>query len=249
MSDILIFSGFFSSVSLVVFLLLSVLGVIQDTCIPSTRTNWESLLVHTILLIIAVFPVIGIVFYLLLLEGSIEGWIENIFEKIEEKHDLKISKRTEKEGYENRGITKEDLQLYHMLNMEGKSKPENSFRNNSKELTTLFRSPEFIKREGAILSAAIKPYTQTIHEIYELTKNGMSNERAEEIRLDIINEIKSVVYKFGELELKVYEQSQAELKKRNQNRLEDTYAEDKKISVAKTTQESLDRLIKNLDND
>lgn len=136
-----------------------------------------------------------------------------------------------------------------MLNMEGKSKPENSFRNNSKELTTLFRSPEFIKREGAILSAAIKPYTQTIHEIYELTKNGMSNERAEEIRLDIIDEIKSVVHKFGELELKVYEQSQAELKKRNQNRLEDTYAEDKKISVAKTTQESLDRLIKNLDND
>lgn len=234
--------------SLLIFFLLTMLGVIQDTYISSTRTDWESFLVHIILLIIAVSPV-GIVFYMLLVGGTIEEWIEDIFEKIEEKRDLKISKRTEKKGHENRGITKEDVQLYHMLNMEDKSKPESSFRNNSKELTTLFRSPEFIKREGAILSAAIKPYTQTIHEIYELTKSGMSNERAEEIRLDIINEIKSVVYKFGELELKVYEQAQAELHKRNRSRLENTYAEDKKISMAATTKESLDRLIKNLENE
>ena len=77
----------------------------------------------------------------------------------------------------------------------------------------------------------------------------MPEHKYTEVLRDIRKEIQEAVYAFGELEKTLQEELEDKLEKSAVERLEEAYNEDRKVSVASTTKDNLERMLKNLKGD
>ncbi|WXX03356.1 hypothetical protein [Brochothrix phage BtpYZU04] len=108
--------------------------------------------------------------------------------------------------------------------------------------------PTFLKKEEALIHALVMPYTSTLRTLVN-DKDTLPEHKYTEVLREIRKEIQEAVYAFGELEKTLQEELEDKLEKSALERLEEAYHEDRKISVASTTKDNLERMLKNLKGD
>ena len=118
----------------------------------------------------------------------------------------------------------------------------------TEEASKHYDDPTFIKKEEALIHALVMPYTSTLRTLVN-DKETLPEHKYTEVLREIRKEIQEAVYAFGELEKTLQEELEDKLEKSALERLEEAYHEDRKVSVASTTKDNLERMLKNLKGD